>query len=284
VIRINVFSASIGRRFCPGSENYGDNLMGILLPELFNVDPKYVRPERAELIGAGSILDAYHRRVAKKLKKGRLPILKQRPWRTLHVWGSGFMNTFGLAVWPQSIHIHAVRGPLSLAKVVGDAKYDAYNKADIAMGDPAILLPLLKPKTGPSKIAVAVIPHFASYPEFVRRYGSSMPPHWEIINLLDDPVRITEQISSAECVISSSLHGLIVADAYNIPSRRMVATGIKGDGFKFRDYEAFRGQNYSSAAAFEEYLSVGQKVHDRMDLPCPPAEGIVHRLIAAFPK
>ncbi len=92
---------------------------------------------------------------------------------------------------------------------------------------------------------VAIVPHFATFRTFVEIYGSALPKHWRIVDLLDKPENVTKQIAGAEVVVSSSLHGLIVADAYDVPAIRMSGDNrIKGDGFKYNDYEAFRGESY----------------------------------------
>ena len=44
-------------------------------------------------------------------------------------------------------------------------------------------------------------------------------------------------ISECECIISSSLHGLIIADSFLIPNQMVHLTDkLYGDGFKFDDY------------------------------------------------
>lgn len=268
---VDTFAASVRGHFGSGPENYGDNLMASLLPALFDVAPRYVAQSRAELIGVGSIIDAYHRRK----RRDQVAPLRRRPWRTLHVWGSGFMNSDGLAVWPQRLRFHAVRGPLSRGKIAGDVP---------ALGDPALLLPLIWAPPAGRRCAVAVVPHFATHADFVARFAGALPRHWTIVDLLGDPQTVTSEIAAADCVVSSSLHGLIVADAYGVPLRRMVAgPQIKGDGFKYRDHEAFRGTAMQPPVSFEDCLANTKNIATLMDAPRPPDEATRQALLAAFP-
>ena len=263
--RLRVYASSTGAVFGAQPENYGDALMTPLLRTLFDIEPEYVPMDKAELIGVGSILDSYHR--------GRSTwqrLINSWPRRDLHVWGSGFMNVGGKPWWPQRVHIHAVRGPLSREKV---------GLPIIPLGDPALLLPAIwaKPRT---EIEVAVVPHFATYREFLDRYKTSLPRHWQIVDLLGDPELITKQIACAEIVVSSSLHGLIVADAYNVPAIRLSGgRRIKGDGFKYRDYEAFRGAAYGAPIS-EDELFIG-KLDPKP--ACPPSASELTALQKAFP-
>jgi pyruvyltransferase len=262
---LNVYASSTGAIFGAQPENYGDNLMTPLLRELFGIEPRYVDMERAELIGAGSIIDCFHRRRSTWER-----LIKRRPWQKLHVWGSGFMNETGKALWPQTLTFHAVRGPLSRDKL---------RLPSLPMGDPALLLPKIwaKPPVG---AAVALIPHFITYRDFVDAYANDLPKHWRIVDLLGSPEAITREIASAEVVISSSLHGLIVADAYSVPSIRMKGDRrIKGDGFKFRDYELFRSAGYGEPVSVSDIM-VGQL---KPNEPKPVSDGQVAALLQSFP-
>lgn len=50
------------------------------------------------------------------------------------------------------------------------------------------------------------------------------------------------QLCSCEYIFSSSLHGLIIADAYNIPNKRAIfGNKLIGGDFKFNDYELSKG-------------------------------------------
>jgi len=58
-----------------------------------------------------------------------------------------------------------------------------------------------------------------------------------MIDLRQSVTTVTAQIRACKHIISSSLHGLIVADAFQIPNSRMIVTdGIIGKNHKFEDY------------------------------------------------
>jgi pyruvyltransferase len=125
--------------------------------------------------------------------------------------------------------IHAVRGPLTRAKL---------GKVDLPIGDPAMLLPLIWPK-GRARSAIAVVTHYRSCGPFVRRYAAELPRHWHVVNALDERCKIIEKISGSDFVAFSSLHGLVVADAYGIPNCWIESEEpLIGDRFKFDDYAA----------------------------------------------
>lgn len=96
------------------------------------------------------------------------------------------MNSDAPALWPQRLRFDAVRGKLSQAKVAPDD--------DIALGDPAILLPLMRPKKQ-TRHGVTIIPHFATHQAFADEFANRRPRLWSILNLLGDPQTIANEIS-----------------------------------------------------------------------------------------
>ncbi len=70
-----------------------------------------------------------------------------------------------------------------------------------------------------------------------------------------------DNILSCEIILSSSLHGLIVADAYNTPSSWIkFSNKVYGNGFKFRDYYASIGYEEDPILDIEEGISCA-KIH-----------------------
>ena len=146
------------------------------------------------------------------------------------VWGSGFMNSNESARVAKK-NIYAVRGRLSSDKV-GHTK---------AIGDPAILMPLLLPiATDAKQFEVGIIPHwseFGSFSEDLSHSPDDLKRKSLLINFKSEDITgVIEQICSCRVIISSSLHGLILAHAYGIPALWIRESDCGTDGFKYHDY------------------------------------------------
>ncbi|KAF5280088.1 hypothetical protein FQR65_LT15078 [Abscondita terminalis] len=100
-------------------------------------------------------------------------------------------------------------------------------------GDPALLLPLWLKPSEKKKYKLGIIPHWGEVDFFMENYGHL----YQIIDLRTKNVEeIVEEIAKCEYVLSTSLHGLIVAHAYGIPALWIKKGYIGTDGFKFKDY------------------------------------------------
>ena len=129
------------------------------------------------------------------------------------VWGSGFLTDKKKPhIRPENIL--AVRGPLTRQVFISNGI-----KCPEVYGDPALLLPYFyKPKCK-KKYQIGIIPHFYDYnKDEVRQYEQSKSSI--IINTFNyrNWKDFIDKICSCHFIVSSSLHGLIVAEAYNIPN------------------------------------------------------------------
>jgi pyruvyltransferase len=145
------------------------------------------------------------------------------------VWGSGLMSQSNKLTHPKKIH--AVRGPLTRKFLIeqGIECPDVY-------GDPALLLPRIFSPKVEKKYKVGIVPHFVDQKNNWVRL-QSVREDVLVINVYEPVEKVIADILSCKSILSSSLHGLIVADAYEIPSLWIkLSDKVKGDGFKFRDY------------------------------------------------
>lgn len=141
------------------------------------------------------------------------------------VWGSGFMNYGERCIGGR---ILAVRGKLSNDKL----KALGLIMNDVSLGDPALLLPIICASRPEKKHKIGIIPHYQETDFFLNSYNH------KIIDLRTKKINdVIIEITQCEYVLSSSLHGIIVAHAYGVPAL-WIADGCNKDtdGFKFHDY------------------------------------------------
>lgn len=140
-----------------------------------------------------------------------------------HIWGSGFLRANDRF---KGGKLYAVRGKYSAKKLVkmGYPECKVY-------GDPALLLPLIyKPQK--KEGGGGIIPHYTEYEDFKKNY-----PDNKIINLNTYNIEKTiDEICSCDYILSTSLHGVIVAHAYGIPALWVKKKQLATDDFKYKDY------------------------------------------------
>jgi len=148
------------------------------------------------------------------------------------IWGSGMIAPEALPkAKPHAIH--AVRGPLTRERLI-----QAGISCPAVYGDPALLLPRYFNPPRKVKWKLGVIPHYTDqnhpWVEAIRNQEAV-----NVINIRSGIEEFVQEVLSCESILSSSLHGLICADAYGIPNRRIVLHNeLIGADFKFNDYYA----------------------------------------------
>jgi pyruvyltransferase len=188
-----------------GSLNFGDSLSEVVLGHVSRGTPVCVsHTYSGKMLGVGSVL---HRALA----EGDV------------VWGSGAIRETRI-VPPPNVRFLAVRGPLTQSIVEGDVPS--------VFGDPSVLMPeIYSPRKGP-RFRVGIVPHYAD-----RAFVKSADPAIKVIDVWWPWRRVIDYITSCDVIVSSSLHGLIVAEAYGVPAAWIrVSDGITGGNFKFNDY------------------------------------------------
>jgi len=180
------------------------------------------------------------------------------------VWGTGIISENSKIIKPKLVL--GVRGPLTRSKL---------NLSGIfcpeVYGDPALLLPLYyKPnQTKPNQTKhykLGVIPHYVDKNnEWLDGFKNNID-----VKVLDiqncDIEDFVNQINKCDYILSSSLHGIIIADAYGIPSQWVqLSDNVTGGDFKFKDY----------------FISVGRDIKEAKFISLT---NNVESIIASFPE
>lgn len=152
-----------------------------------------------------------------------------------NVWGSGVIDPNQLpdvSILPL-VKFSAVRGELTKVTLQeAGALID-----DVVLGDPAVLLPeFYQPNKILKRYRLGVVPHYVDFNnEILEKYASN--PNVLIIDVKQNPESFVDMLVSCDFIISSSLHGLILSDAYCVPNAWIrFGDGIIGGSFKFLDY------------------------------------------------
>jgi|SRR5208337_555648 len=199
-----------------GVSNFGDAIAPLLLERFAEIKVEWDTISRSSVASVGSILE-------------HIPPL----WDG-YILGSGKLHEDSrLQVMQMGVlypKILGLRGPLSARGIPGN----------YAIGDPGILVDELVGMQE-KQWDLGILPHFMDE-ELVPRFTKLMPPGTVIlpINPGDDPLTVLRQIGGCRRIVTSSLHGMIAADAFGIPRRVEMCSKLAKDGadFKFRDYSA----------------------------------------------
>lgn len=148
------------------------------------------------------------------------------------IWGAGFISEDG-SFKKKPTKVHAVRGPLTRQLVL-----DQGIKCPEVYGDPALLLPMFYQPQKTKEYKLGIIPHFVDKKnQVVLELKENYPDDVLIIDIEKPIENVITNINRCQHIASSSLHGMIVADAYQIPSCWIeLSKNVIGEGFKFRDY------------------------------------------------
>lgn len=203
---------SVKLHWASSKPNFGDCLSPLICEAVSGKPVEYSPINRCDLVSTGSLLQR----------------LKEKFWNIkVNVWGSGFIEDCTIH---KSKHIfHAVRGKKSASLLS--------NKNVHAFGDPGLLCSELVPKTGNRIYDYGIVPHYKDQDTETLGHLSNLIPNAKIINVFDPPLKVISEIQQCNFILSSSLHGLVTADAFEIPNQWIeLSDKIRGGGWKFKDY------------------------------------------------
>ena len=215
-----------------GIKNLGDTLSPVIVDWMLkkkNISQNKKVKKTKHFIALGSIMDNGHYDCV--------------------VWGTG-VNTFeGVkTITLQSKHrkydIRSVRGPFT-AQAMEDMGYSCPK----IYGDPGVLMPLIYYPKVEKKYKVSVIQHY--------RKQEQLPNECHGIEIkTDDYEFFIKEILASEKVISSSLHGIILAESYGVPAV-FVTNGVEKELLKYYDwYYSTKRQSVIVTNSIEQALEV----------------------------
>lgn len=214
-------------------KNVGDQLNVSLIRALTGRPVIAASARTADYLCIGSLLDLI-------LRKPGCPAVDRPP---LAVWGAGFITAPGEHPYVQTaepesfarpVVFHAVRGHRTLERI----KAMGFASDGVALGDPGLLACLLTDGNAPQKrFALGLVPHYVDAAHPVWRNVQAQCGDVRILRVTDTPERFLAEMQECETIISSAMHGLILADALGIPNRRVrVSDRLIGGDYKFADY------------------------------------------------
>jgi glycosyltransferase involved in cell wall biosynthesis len=193
--RVKLYSSSAGN-----GKNFGDLITKRLIEDYVEKDVEIVGPDKAEVFGAGSVLQ-------------RVP----EDYSGIII-GTGTMYESDRVPDLKNATVLGVRGPLTAEKAKISALYF----------DLGILAYLYAPKKIVKKYKKGYLPHFKLYKKTKGK---------KVIDILSGIENVVKEVSECEKLVCSSLHAVILADSLGIPREVVLEKEVEGDGYKFKDYE-----------------------------------------------
>ena len=239
-----------------GEKNFGDYLSSVIFDFLTKgVKNRQTKGKSNVLYGLGSIVSFGSTHMKRT------------------IWGSGLLdrnciNRYNHRHIKKIFDIRLLRGPLteSVLKQKGVMVNGVY-------GDPAIITPLIYSPKIKIKKPYVIISHYLDFQELINSESKDFVVDARTI----DYKYIIEAIVSSQLVISSSLHGIIIAESYGVPAI-WLKINSQLDPFKYLDYYFSTNRfNIKMATSVEEALSMTP-----MDLPAN-LEQLKNNILSTFP-
>ena len=201
-------------------ENFGDLLSQRIVAEVTGRRVRWERPESANVTAIGSVVE-------------HLATVDSRAV----VWGSGLRGGSSASrAW-------AERRPSRFLAVRGAHTRDALAlDSGVPLGDPGLLVRTLF-RRSPRRSGVVIIPHFLAFnsPDARKQLAAARSLGMRVLVPSAGYESICEEVSRAELVLTSSLHGMVVADALDCPVHLVSFGPTAEPPFKFSDYQTVYG-------------------------------------------
>lgn len=237
-------------------KNFGDIISPFILNN-YEIPCQFSNINNSNFIGIGSILQLVPESY------------------TGAVWTSGFISS----QYKKNLNhakIFTVRGKYTWNNL------SCNNKSEITLGDGGLLIGCNDYTPNFFKYKLGIFPHYVDIEECKKNLPFLNRPDVILINPSSKIETVIEQVKSCQSILSSSLHGLIVADSYKIPNRQFkisTSNKILGGMFKYNDYysvfgiDAVTPLNLNNKTSFEQAYSSAQSFINR-----PNFDSVIYNL------
>lgn len=242
--------------------NFGDALSPLIVAHMAGREVVHAGAVNCDMLGIGSLLQVMRRKYRAPRADG------VRPW----IWGAGLMHAVPHD-FLDNVQLALLRGPVTAA-ILGITT----NR----FGDPGLLVPAILGDMPERRDRIGLVVHHKQLdrPELAALLARE--PALELIDVRDDALGVCRRIAACVHVVSSSLHGLIVADACGVAST-WLDPGSQSR-LKYLDYAASVGRAMISPISLAEVPGHLRRVKD--DTGLAHGDGIErarHALIETFP-
>jgi hypothetical protein len=222
--------------------NFGDALAPKLTEFVLGIPVEWAPPEECQLFGLGSIIENALQQTFSELRG------------SVSVWGAGLGAPRSLSSANSKLNILSLRGHFS--SICLDFK-------DAVLGDPALLVREMYPELLQLKkeFQVGLILHHTQYlnKQSIDKLRDNGIHFFSAAT--NDYESLIEFIAKSRIILSSSLHGLVIADSLGVPNEWMNSHGIhRADRFKFHDYASAIGRVINTPFLFDTILNINMAV------------------------
>lgn len=200
--------------------NFGDALNPLIVGHLAGRAVVHAAPKEADMFAIGSLLQVVKRNYEDP-RDGAAPV----------IWGTGLLHAVQAKGFLKNVEIALMRGPVTAALL---------GIEDSVFGDPGLLVNEVLPFDGIRNDLIGVVPHHSLLddPEVLAFVASD--PAYVLIDPRQNTRDVCRWIASCSHILASSLHGLIVADAYGVSNTWLHPKGQST--LKYLDYAASVGR------------------------------------------
>lgn len=274
----------------PTDPNFGDAMSPLIVAKLSGQKVVPSGMWNADMMAVGSVFyrgdsfmaDTYHAKLKRRIKAVAWDFRRVTS-RPVIVWGSGFLQ------YPPIKQPHIMRNfkVLALRGLYTRRILEKYglmsSKEQVAYGDPGLLFAKLFDINTKKEYEWGVIPHMydadLGWWDRIQQAMSKIGVRAHMIDAREDPVKVVSEIAKCERLMSSSLHGLIVADSLGIPSLHLGLSTLEFPQvdfeLKFRDYYSALGEEMPPIIDGEDFVASPLKYLEKAKFHVPNTDKII---------